>query len=135
MYIQLEKDDSQNQVCIKDAMVSPINVVTRKVNQVFVSFSGVRKDHRFVSINENKARITMKYVEKVPRATTWCSSNMVLATKQLQIPSTNLHNCSKDHPKIRFQNSLPALFLSLIALPSPNIDLFSMARLLRYGRT
>jgi len=40
-------------------------------------------DQRFVSINENKARITMKYVEKIPRATTWCNSNlnMVLAEK------------------------------------------------------
>ena len=64
-------------MCVKDAMVSPINIVTRRiVNQFFVSFNGARKDQRFVSINENRARITMKYVEKIPRATTWCSSNM-----------------------------------------------------------
>ena len=52
-------------------MVSPINAVTRRVNQLFISFNGARKDHRFVSINENEARITMKYDEKIPRATTW----------------------------------------------------------------
>lgn len=39
------------------------------------------------------------------------------------------------HPTIRFQISFPALCRSLLAAPSPKTDLFSMARLLRYGRT
>jgi hypothetical protein len=71
------RKDSQNQVCVKEAMVSPTNTVARRIsNQLFVSFNGARKDHRFVSINVNKARITMKYVENIPRATTWCGSNI-----------------------------------------------------------
>lgn len=41
----------------------------------FPSF-GARKDQRSVSINENKAKMAMKYDEKIPRAMTWCSSNM-----------------------------------------------------------
>ena len=67
------------------------------------------------SRNVDSQRTTISKLEKKTHFTGWA------------VPSF--------HPIIRFQISLPALFLSLLAAPSPKTDLFSIARRLRYGRT